>query len=219
MPAKTSFDVFCPHCNIQAEARVIANGKGGFRNEAADRFEEIYAEYHGDRYYVALCRRCEAPFLIRQGLYERPAEYETLETEDVLFPSSSRSPLEGVPASVQRSFEQAGRAFTSSSFDACALMCRRSIEALCRELGAGSGTLQAKLDALCATEIIDARLAGWAHSVRAMGNEAAHETDLEVSKEDARDAMDFTEAILLYIYVLGRRFDAFKARRNIRDLL
>ncbi|HSD36363.1 MAG TPA: DUF4145 domain-containing protein [Rhodocyclaceae bacterium] len=209
-----TFDVFCPHCNIQAEARVIANGHGGFRGEGADRFDEIDTEYHGDTYYVALCRRCQAPFLIRQSLYGIPGEFETITSEDVLFPLSSRLPVEGLPPAVRRSLEQAVRAFTSSSFDACALMCRRAIEALCKELGARNGSLQAKLESLSTQGIIDVRLANWAHGVRAVGNEAAHDTDTELSQDDARDALDFTEAILMYVYVLGSRFDAFEARRK-----
>jgi hypothetical protein len=209
-----TFDVFCPHCNIQAEARVIANGHGGFRSDGADRFDEIDTEYHGDTYYVALCRRCQAPFLIRQSLYGVPGEFETITSEDVLFPLSSRLPVEGLPPAVSRALEQAVRSFASSSFDACALMCRRAIEALCKELGAGSGSLQAKLDALSKQGAIDVRLATWAHGVRAVGNEAAHDTESELSQDDARDALDFTEAILMYVYVLGRRFEAFEGRRK-----
>jgi len=83
MPPSSSFPVFCPHCNIQAEARVIAVGDGGLRSEAAELAEEMFAMYHGDKYYVALCRRCESPFLIRQALYEREAEFETITTEEV----------------------------------------------------------------------------------------------------------------------------------------
>lgn len=208
------FDVFCPHCNIQAEARVIAIGAGGFHSEGSVRFDEADAEYHGDTYYVALCRRCKSPFLIRRSLYGVPGEFESITAEDVLFPMSSRLPVEGLPQPVLRAFEQAVRSFSSSSFDACALMCRRALEALCKELEAGSGTLQAKLDTLSKRGTIDARLASWAHGVRAVGNEAAHNTDAELSKDDARDALDFTEAILTYVYVLGRRFEAFEARRK-----
>jgi hypothetical protein len=212
-----SFDVFCPHCNIQVEARVIANGQGGFHNEGADQFNEIDAEYHGDMYYVALCRRCESPFLIRQSLYGIPAEFETITAEDVLFPASSRLPIEGVPIPVRRAFDQALRCFTSSSFDACALMCRRALEALCKEFGAKNGTLQAKLNALSKQGKIDTRLLNWAHGVRAVGNDAAHDTDSELSQDDAKDALDFTEAILMYVYVLSCRFEAFEARRKKQE--
>ena len=209
-----SFDVFCPHCNIQAEARVIAYGQGSFHNKGADRFDEVDTEYRGNMYYAALCRRCESPFLIRQSLHCIPAEFETITSEDILFPVSSRLPTEEVPIPVRRAFDQALRSLTSSSFDACALMCRRALEALCNEFGAKSKNLHAKLDELSKQGKIDTRLMKWAHGVRAVGNEAAHDTESELSQNDAKDALDFTEAILMYVYVLGRRFEAFEARRK-----
>lgn len=209
-----SFDVYCPRCNIQTEARVIASGHGGFQSEAVSAFDEVDTEYHGDVLYVALCRRCEEPFLIRQSLYGVPGEFETITSKEVLYPISSRLPLEGVPEATRRSYDQAVRCYSSSSFDACALMCRRSIEALCKELGAANGSLQAKLDTLFKQGVIDSRLVEWAHGVRAVGNEAAHDTEAELSQDDARDALDFTEAILMYVFVLGCRFTAFSERRK-----
>jgi len=104
--------------------------------------------------------------------------------------------------------------YSASSFDACALMCRRSIEALCKALGATNGSLQIKLDALFKQQVIDPRLIEWAHGIRVVGNEAAHDTELELSKEDARDALDFTEALLMYVFALNNRFAAFSARRK-----
>lgn len=93
-------------------------------------------------------------------------------------------------------------------------MCRRSLEALCKSFTASGKSLQAKLDALHAMEVIDKRLTQWAHGVRAIGSEAAHDTDTELSKDDARDALDFTEALLMYVFVLNMRFAAFSARRG-----
>lgn len=212
--ADESFDVFCPTCVVQTEARVIASGSAGFQSNAANPLDEVDAEYHGDILYVALCSRCSSPFLIRRSLHGVPAEFETITSEEVLYPSSTRLPLEGVPPSVLRSYEQAVRCFASSSFDASALMCRRAIEALCKELGATTGTLQSKLENLHKSGAIDARLSEWAHGVRAVGNEAAHDVEVELTKDDARDALDFTEAILLYVFALSARFLEFKSRRK-----
>ena len=209
-----SFDVYCPRCNIQVEAPVIASGHGGFQSKAASALGEVDAEYHGDVFYVALCRRCKEPFLIRQSLYGIPGEFETITSEEVLYPISSRFPLEGVPEATRRSYNQAVRCYSSSSFDACALMCRRSLEALCKEFAVTTGSLQTKLDTLFKQSVIDSRLVEWAHSIRAVGNEAAHDTDTELSQDDAKDALDFTEAILMYVFVLGSRFTTFAERRK-----
>ena len=76
--------------------------------------------------------------------------------------------------------------------------------------------LALKLKTLAGRGIIEARLVDWAHGIRLVGNEAAHDTETEVSKEDARDALDFTEALLTYVFVLNERFAAFSQRRASR---
>jgi hypothetical protein len=90
------------------------------------------------------------------------------------------------------------RCFSASSYEASALMCRRSLEALCKSFTARGKSLQAKLDALHAMEVIDKQLTQWAHGVKAIGNEAAHDTDTELSKDDARDTLDFTGGLCMY---------------------
>lgn len=208
-----SFDVFCPECNMQVEARVICSGSGGFSSNALNPIDKVDAEYHGDTYSVALCRRCNSPFLIKQSHYGIPGEFETITDEAVLFPHVSRLPAEGIPKSVLRPYEQAHRCFSASSYEACALMCRRCLEALCKSLSASGRSLQARLDALSESGAIDRRLTQWAHGIRAIGNDAAHDTEMELTKSDARDALDFTEALLLYVFALNARFQAFQQRR------
>jgi Domain of unknown function (DUF4145) len=209
-----SFDVFCPTCNIQVQARAICAGRGGFSGNAVNPLDETETEYYGDTYSVALCPRCNAPFLMQQSRYGVVGEFETVTTKIVLYPTTSRLPAEGIPEPVGRAYQQALRCFSGSSYEASALMCRRSLEALCKSFAASGRSLQAKLDALHAMEVIDKRLTQWAHGVRAIGNEAAHDTDTELSKDDARDALDFTEALLMYVFALNARFAAFSARRG-----
>lgn len=209
-----SFDVFCLSCCIQVEARVICRGNGGFSSDAVSPLDDIDAEYHGDAYSVALCPRCNAPFLIKQSRYGVPGEFETIVSETVLYPASSRLPIDGIPDPVNRAYQQALRCFSASSYEASALMCRRCLEALCKSFAAIGKSLQARLDALYAMEVIDKRLTQWAHGVRVIGNEAAHDTDAELSMDDARDALDFTEALLMYVFALNARFAAFSARRG-----
>lgn len=209
-----SFDVFCPECNIQVVAQSIASGSGGFQSKLAGAFDESDAEYEGNIFHVATCPKCSSPFLIRLAIYGIPAEFETITSKEVLYPATTRLPLEGVSEPIRRSYEQASRCFGSSAYDACALMCRRAIEGVCKELGATSGTLQEKLEKLFNQGAIDAHLNQWAHGVRAVGNEAAHDVEAELTLQDARDALDFTEAILLYVFVLRARFSAFSSRRK-----
>ncbi|MDP3183376.1 MAG: DUF4145 domain-containing protein [Desulfobaccales bacterium] len=214
---ESSFDVFCPKCNILVEARVIAEGHGGFRSNAINPIDEVDTDYHGDLYFVCLCRRCSQPFLIRQSLYGIPGEFESITDESVLYPTESKLIQETLPKSVKIAYDQAARSFNASLFEPCVLMCRKCLEAVCKTLGAQGRDLSKRLVSLSEAGHIDSRLLSWAHEIRLVGNEAAHEMEVPVTQEDARDILDFTEAILIYVFSLTNRFDSFKARRTKSD--
>lgn len=212
--SKTEFDVFCPNCNMIIAAKVIAEGNGGFRSDAINPLDEIDSQYHGEHYYVCLCGRCSHPFLIRQSLYGIPAEFETVTDEKILYPSGEKLPLNGVPTAIKSAYDQAARSFSASLFEPCVLMCRKCLEGTCMYFGAKGRDLNAKLQSLSDKEQIDSRLLNWAHEIRLIGNEAAHDPDIKVTKRDARDVLDFTEAILIYVFSLTARFESFRARRS-----
>ncbi len=215
MPAhKDSFDVFCPSCNIMVEAKVVAHGSGGYRSDAVSPLEEIDTEYHGEHYSVCTCARCNQPFLVRESYFGIPAEFESVTDTKVLYPSESKLPLEGLPETIQSAYDQAARSFTAALYEPCVLMCRKCLEATCGALGASGRNLDSKLTGLFEAGKIDARLLDWAHGIRLVGNEAAHDITTNVTKTDARDVLDFTEAILIYVFSLTTRFDAFKTRRQ-----
>jgi len=199
------------------ETNLIAKGWGGFRINATHPIDELDSEYHGDHFFVCLCRRCSQPFLIRQSLYSNPGEFESFTNESVLYPIESKPIQEALPKSIETAYDQAKRAFNSSLFEPCVLMCRKCLEAVCKILGAQGHDLSKRLVSLSEAGHIDSRLLRWAHEIRLVGNEAAHNIDAFMSKEDARDVLDFTEAILIYIFSLTKRFDSFKARRMKSD--
>ncbi|MBI1826680.1 MAG: DUF4145 domain-containing protein [Planctomycetes bacterium] len=213
---KDTFDVFCLACNILVEAKVVANGFGEWRSDAVNPIDEVDCEYHGDHYSVAICRRCKGPFLIREARYGIPGEFETVTDEVVLYPVPTGHNLEGLPDSIQRSIAQARRSYSASSYDACALMCRRALEALCKNLLAKGKDLASRLADLNTNGRIDARMLDWAHGVRLVGNEAAHDVEAEVTAADARDILEFTEALLTYVFTLDAKFRSFEARRRSR---
>ncbi len=214
--SKTEFDVFCPDCNMLIAAKIIAEGNGGFRSDAINSVDEVDAEYHGEHYYVCLCSRCNQPFLIRQSLFGVPAEFETVTEEKILYPNEKKLPLDDVPNTIKSSYDQAVRSFSASLFEPCVLMCRKCLEATCKNFGTKGKDLNSKLQELLEHGQIDSRLLNWAHEIRLIGNEAAHDPDIKVTKRDARDILDFTEAILIYIFSLTSRFNEFRNRRALK---
>jgi hypothetical protein len=69
------------------------------------------------------------------------------------------------------------------------------------------------LKEMAARDLLDGRLLTWANELRVLGNEGAHYTGSRVSGEDAKDALAFAEAVLDYLYVLGKQFEDFQKRR------
>ena len=61
--------------------------------------------------------------------------------------------------------------------------------------------------------IIEPRLFEWADALRIAGNETVHDVTVTVSKEDARDMIEFTNALLEYVFTFQDRFEQFKRRR------
>jgi hypothetical protein len=130
----------------------------------------------------------------------------------ILFPGETFK-LQGVPESIARGHAEAFMCFHARAYTASALMCRRTLEAMCKDKAATKGSLALNLKELQARGVIDARLYAWADALRIVGNDAAHSVDEFMNKEDAKDGLDFTRAIVEYIYTFTDAFERFKARR------
>ena len=161
--AEETFDVFCPQCNILVEAKVIAEGHGGVRSNAVNPIDEADAQYHADRYFVCLCRRCNQPFLVSESFYGIPGEFETVTEETVLYPTESRLLADALPESVKAAYDQAARSLHTSLFEPCVLMSRKCLEAVCKILNANGRDLSIRLANLHEAGHIDWRLLNWAH--------------------------------------------------------
>ncbi|TDB71129.1 DUF4145 domain-containing protein [Micromonospora sp. KC723] len=95
-------------------------------------------------------------------------------------------------------------------------MVRRTLEGICRDNGIEDRNLASALVKMEEEGLIDRTIAQWAKHLRLLGNQGAHFTGSPISREDANGALTFTEALLDQIYVLIKRFDEFKQRREAR---
>lgn len=93
-------------------------------------------------------------------------------------------------------------------------MCRKTLEGVCEEYKVPGRTLQQRIEALKDAGVIEGRLYQWADELRLVGNEAAHDVSIEVTAQDASDAVDFTRAVLEYVYTFRDQFERFKQRRQ-----
>jgi hypothetical protein len=131
-----------------------------------------------------------------------------------LWPKKRNSIHLTIPAIAQNSLIEAETCFRAKAYDACAVMSGRSLEGICLFYKTKNKNLAQGLKELRDKGIIDDRLFNWSEELRKLRNIAAHATDKKISKEDAKDLLDFANAICEYIFVLTEKFNKFMARKS-----
>lgn len=115
---------------------------------------------------------------------------------------------EYLPAPVAKAFMQGETNLALDGHEEpAATMFRRSLDlALKVQFPELKGTLDKKISKLAETHVIPQSLADWAHEVRGIGNDGAH--DLEgCTIEDAQAARDFVDAVLRYLVTLPKMIE------------
>jgi hypothetical protein len=117
---------------------------------------------------------------------------------------------------VRHSIQEAEKCLTVRAYSACAVMCGRAVEALCKDK-VGSKNLSEGLKQLRANKIIDEKLYAWSEALRHERNIGAHANEEVTTWQDARDVLDFAIAISEYVYVLDEKYKAYLERKQKRD--
>lgn len=185
----------CGRCEVAIDA--VLEGRYTFGEEDSP----------AEAVYLCRCPRCNEPVLLRDDEISSPVQ---------IFPLTERPLSPSVPQTIREGFQEARDCFRSHAHTATALMCRRTLEAIARDHAVEERTLAVSLKAMRDRGVIENRLYDWAEALRLVGNEAAHQVDRSVGGQDAQDVLEFTNALLEYLYTFRDRFDAFQKRRKER---
>lgn len=131
-----------------------------------------------------------------------------------MYPPQERRLSDQIPQELRSAHDEARKCFNAKAYTATVVMCGRTLEGACKKQGAKERTLQRSLDLMKKKGIIDGRLSEWADTLRGVRNAAAHFNASKISRQDALDALAYSEALLDYLYVLKARFEAMKSRRS-----
>lgn len=141
------------------------------------------------------------------------AEGDRWDTPYISFPSTDLRVNPNAPKEIQSAFEEACACYRAQAYTASAIMCRKTLEGICEAHGVKERNLALSLKAMKDQSQIDERLYEWSDSLRVAGNEAAHGVGLSIAQPDAKDILEFTNAILDYMFSYRDRFEKFKSRR------
>ncbi|WP_228927604.1 DUF4145 domain-containing protein [Streptomyces sp. DH7] len=196
--------ISCPSCSGPALARVEETMVHEDLNQMPMLYELCY------------CTRCGEPLLAcEEDLGDRWDEEPM-----VVWPTSreQRTLSPKIPHQLRLAHEESRKCFSARAYTAAVTMVRRTLEGVCKDQNVQQSgkakPLFQMLKELRSAGKIDGRLFEWAQALRVLGNEGAHFTGVEVTRQDASDSIDLAEALLDYLYVLSAQFDEFKARRG-----
>lgn len=105
------------------------------------------------------------------------------------------------PPSIANLYLEATTCQKTKTFTAAAIVARKTIEVAVNQLGGTGSNLLKKIDHLATEHLITQSLAVWAHEIRLIGNDAAHELEPPTA-EDVQQAIFFAEMFLTYAFTL-----------------
>ena len=187
----------CSHCEAIVEA------------------EELFSYVDNDpedppgKWTFVKCPRCTLPMVAVQADFG-----DGNFTPTRVYPAQNKELGLSVPKLIREAYKEAAACFRSKAFTASAIMCRKALEGLCVEHGVKERGLAASLKKLKQNGVIEARLFEWAEALRILGNEAAHGVSTSISRQDALDILEFTEALVEYVFTYRDKFELFKKRRT-----
>lgn len=192
----------CPHC----ESKVDCDEKG---------LVAIDPDYTDmpTKYLLLECKVCHAPLLAITELFQTGEDEYEWGSALRVWPTPESEIDWDIPEIARNSLIEAKVCFKAKAFSACAVMCGRSIEGVCKHHDPKTKTLAAGLKKLRVDGVIDDRIYGWGEALRENRNLGAHATTEKVSKDDAKDLLDFSVAICEYVFVLNAKFERFQNRR------
>lgn len=109
--------------------------------------------------------------------------------------------FENAPDHINAAAKEAHQVFSIGAYRSTAILCRATLEAICKDKEAEGKDLFKKIDDLYDKGKIRFILKETAHVLRAIGNDMAHgDFDSELETEDASDILDFLDSIINELY-------------------
>ncbi|MGR3310970.1 MAG: DUF4145 domain-containing protein [Candidatus Brocadiales bacterium] len=197
----------CKECEAVVNAKLLCD------YESYEDYDEDLPEAGGYKvkYSFLKCPKCEMPFIAWQQ-----DEYGFGWSNPYrIYPPQDKRVNPSFPEPIRNAYQEALTCFKGKAFTATAIMCRKTLEGICSVHGINARNLASKLEELKDKEIIESRLFEWAEELRLSGNDAAHDVNITISHQDAKDIIEFTDALLEYVFTLRDKFDEFTKRKQV----
>lgn len=193
----------CPECETVVDGKVISKHTS---------FDDVnFLEF---KVVLLECPVCKDSIVGGSEKYEvAPNKYEWDSLRRLWPQPETNIPFE-IPNIARNSLLEARICFKAKAYSACVVMSGRTLEGVCLHYKTKKSTMAQGLKELKDREVIDKRLYQWGEEIRKHRNIGAHASKDRILKEDAKDVLDFAQAICDYVFVLNARFERFKERTS-----
>lgn len=195
--------VECHYCEAKVDAKVLAQVEISSPDEPFP-FRSSYIQ----------CPVCSHPMLAGEEKVQISEDTFEWTPPNRLWPDPKQHIDWSIPDIVRVSLEEAQVCFRARAYSASVVMCGRALEGMLVHFETKSKTFARGLAELNERGIVDGRLFEWGDELRRVRNLGAHATDQTISREDAKDVLDFANAICEYVFVLTARFQRFVNRKQ-----
>lgn len=184
----------CPHCNI-ANPQLVKIWR-------SDQPVPRATTGPTSRWAVYSCTSCGNLISAKGNPHETAADPIVIE----IFPKP-KAAHEDVPSIARTFLQQAYESLHAP--DAAALMAGSAVDAMLKHLGYKEGTLYTRIDKAVEDHVLTENMGLWAHEVRLGSNRPRHsdENKPHVSSDEAKQAVEFAEALGNFLFVLTARIN------------
>lgn len=171
--------------------------------------------HNNKRILLLKCQACNHPIIAGQTYCDELSGFWDTKRlwpqEDKNYSDFHRS----IPSIVRECLVEARKTYNAEAYKSCAMMCGQTLEAICKSYNTKAKKLGRGLKELLEREIIDKKIYSWSEELTKQRHLGAHAfLEGEIEQEDAKDLLDFVNAICEYIFVLTKKFDNFMKRKD-----
>ncbi len=184
----------CPHCGVASPYLPV---KWAGTTKGSD------AAFASERHWGAFCCSSCGGVIVAMS-NSTTYDADLLDRPDLVFPKTP-SAADDIPEVARKFLQQAMD--TIHAPDASAVMAGSSVDAMLKAKGLTEGSLYSRIDQALSNGILTQGMADWAHEVRLGSNRPRHADgdNPHVTEEEARQSVDFAEALGNFLFVLTAR--------------
>ena len=213
----TKKNIFCNRCRNETNHILKAEHYRDYPNYNPDG-NIIFVERLGNRFWI--CAGCDRGTLEEFYIFDVTIDDNIATDSEEYFPERTELHVEAkkfkkLPKKLTNIYRETLRAYNNNLNVLCALGIRALLEGICADKGITGSNLETRINNMVSIPL-PKNIVKNLHSLRFIGNEAAHEL-VKLTTEELRLAIEICEDLLNYVYELDYKAHQLTSSRKLKE--